>query len=176
MAYEDEAPRTSFARKRARFLLQKFGITKPWVDPEVILTGLGYACISVPTFPEYVDALLITSPDGKKLAGFNAKHHPHRQRFSLAHELGHFQLGHTLNYYGPQVTIYNPPTRSAYERVENHLEQEANAFAGELLVPFEMLKVQFKKTRDPNELSRIFYVSTAVVSVAITHYERFLYK
>jgi hypothetical protein len=50
----------------------------------------------------------------------------------------------------------------------------SDLFAGELLVPLEMLKLHLQKGIP--ELSRIFLVSEQVVSIAISRHMKALYK
>jgi len=60
--------------------------------------------------------------------GYNSKHNKHRQRFTVAHEIGHLLLGHTSNNFILDFYSRNPE------------EIEANQFAAELLMPLAMLK------------------------------------
>jgi len=170
-----EKARIGYARQMARKVLSDTKNSELPVDLEVILEKKGYEYIEVDTFLDSVDALILKW-DGVYYAAVNAKHHPHRQRFSLAHEFGHILLNHSPSYYNPGITLDNPPTSKRHTSAEAMFETEANAFAGELLVPFEMLKKEFKKTTDLSELSRRFYVSSAVMTIAISNNMQQLYK
>jgi Zn-dependent peptidase ImmA (M78 family) len=75
-----------------------------------------------------------------------------RQRFSVAHELGHHFLG----------------TRHGDGKTA---EQEADAFAGELLVPGPMLREVMATTTDTAELRRKFAVSGQVLRIAAEHHK-----
>jgi Zn-dependent peptidase ImmA (M78 family) len=77
-----------------------------------------------------------------------------RQRFSVAHELGHHFLG----------------TKHGDGRLA---EQEANAFAGELLVPGQMLRSAIEQTADTRELAMLFKVSRQVLEIAAEHHKLF---
>lgn len=82
--------------------------------------------------------------------GINSNHHIHRQRFTLAHELGHCCLGHKNR----KFTEYAIP--SGQER--SSLETEANEFAAEFLMPlFELKKVH--KTMSIDDMCKYFNVS-----------------
>jgi Zn-dependent peptidase ImmA (M78 family) len=75
---------------------------------------------------------------GKTIIGANRSHHPHRQRFTIAHELGHFLLheGQTV-YLDEKLTVnLRSPESSKGEDVD---EREANLFAAELLMPAAFL-------------------------------------
>jgi Zn-dependent peptidase ImmA (M78 family) len=173
--YEMEKARVGYARQMARKVLGDAKISGLPVDLKIILEKKGYEYIEVDTFLDSVDALILKS-DGIYYAAVNAKHHPHRQRFSLAHEFGHILLNHNPSYYNPGISLDNPPASKNHTSTEAMFETEANSFAGELLVPLEMLKKEFKKTTDIGELSKMFYVSTAVMSIAISNNLQQLYK
>lgn len=171
-----EKSRIGYARKMARKVLKDCRITGPPVDLKVILAKKGYGYVEVDNFPDKVDAFFLKNEnDGKTYAAVNANHHPHRQRFSLAHELGHILLNHDLNYYQAYVTIDEPPTEKTHTATEAAFEAEANNFAGELLVPLAMLKEEFKKTNDLKQLSKIFLVSQHVASISIKSHMASLY-
>lgn len=71
-------------------------------------------------------------------AGINSLHHENRQRFTLAHEIGHFLL-----HKGEEVIVdrgFRVNLRDAEaSKAENPEEIEANYFAAELLMPENML-------------------------------------
>ena len=172
-----ERARKGYARKMARNVLKDCGITELPVDLKKILDQKGYKYIEVDTFLDNIDAIFLKNEnDGKIFACVNASHHLHRQRFSLAHEFGHILLNHDLNYYRSYITIDNPPTTKTHTATEAAFETEANNFAGELLVPLEMLKREFKKTNEIKELSKKFLVSQQVVGIAISTHMQSLYK
>lgn len=172
-----EKARKGYARQMARKILKDYKITEPPVDLKVVLKKKGYEYIEVDNFLDKVDALFLKNEnDGKTYAAVNSNHHPHRQRFSLAHELGHILLNHDLNYYRPYISIDEPPTEKTHTDAEAAFETEANNFAGELLVPLAMLKVEFKKTNELQQLSKKFWVSQEVMSIAISAHLTSLYK
>lgn len=169
-----EKARIGFAREIARKLLKDNGIKRPPVDLKTILNKKGYTYLEMDNFMDNIDAIFLNKDD-RIYAAVNAKHHIHRQRFSLAHELGHILLRHNLMYYESLVSLDNPPTEKLHTPTESSFEVEANAFAGELLVPLDMLKMEFKKTKDLQEISRIFVVSKEVIGIAISNHMNSLY-
>ncbi len=67
--------------------------------------------------------------NGQAIATINKADTQARQRFTLAHEIGHFVLGH-----GSQTD----KTETLYRNTQGYqplVEQEANAFAAELIMP-----------------------------------------
>jgi Zn-dependent peptidase ImmA (M78 family) len=87
-----------------------------------------------------------------KVIEVNADNPVVRQRFSVAHELGHHFL-HTRHGDGQLA------------------EQEANAFAGELLVSGQMLRSSMEQTTDTRELARLFKVSRQALEIAAQHHK-----
>jgi len=99
---------------------------------------------------------------GKKAIGINKNHHLFRQRFSLAHELGHYFLDH------PDVEEEIPDEENSL--LFKIYENEADEFAGELLVPKDLLKRIFKDTPDIDSLKTKFQVSQHVIIIQISKY------
>jgi Zn-dependent peptidase ImmA (M78 family) len=73
-----------------------------------------------------IAGVLLRRPGGDRFVGVNADHHTVRQRFTLAHELGHLHMGHQA-----RVDLASDVfgTGSSPEEVE------ANYFAAEFLAP-----------------------------------------
>lgn len=87
--------------------------------------------------------------DAKKktaIIGVNRSHHRNRQRFTIAHEIGHFLLheGKPVHFDGRRIgaTINHRDTESA--KGEDEDEREANLFAAELLMPAMFLTRDLK--------------------------------
>jgi len=90
--------------------------------------------------------------------GVNENHHPVRRRFSVAHELGHFLLGHKL---GSEIVDdgFDKPLP---------IEQEANAFAAALLMPADLLKKSVAKVGlNLDELSKTYEVSKQAMTIRL---------
>lgn len=163
--------RTAFVRQMAKKILRESGITAPPVDLLQILRHNGIKYEEVDDFPDTVDALIIE--DGTTIyAAVNAQQHFHRQRFSLAHELGHYFL-HRDNTFGDPITIDSPAEADDFG-TKSPMETEADNFAGELLVPLEMLKLHVGKSIP--ELSKVFRVSEQAMGVAVSKNMNALYK
>lgn len=79
--------------------------------------------------------------DGLSIIGINALHHPNRQRFSAAHELGHHVLHSEVIKQavhvdkGHRVLLRDDLSSQGVDA----LEIEANAFASELLMPRDLV-------------------------------------
>lgn len=92
------------------------------------------------------DAMYIHGPNGPAII-INDSKRVNRKRFSLAHELGHYILGH-----GP-VSFFSETRRNRH-RIQ---EVQANQFAAELLMPRPVLIRQ--KLVSPSEISKRCCVS-----------------
>lgn len=102
---------------------------------------------------------------GKKIILYRRSDGVKRQRFTIAHELGHHVLGHTVN--GRQF-------RDEAYSTGNKLETDANNFAAELLVPLTYLKHAIAKhgANSIEELAEIFFVSDSVMAIRLEHLNR----
>jgi Zn-dependent peptidase ImmA (M78 family) len=156
---EDQA-RIGFPREMARKVLKKYAVIQPGTPLEEIAKGEGLE-ILYRRWPNSVGALLLRK---KRIIGVNSNHHPHRQRFSIAHELGHYFLNHRLDDYEKNITLDTPPAGDDFSRIQN---READEFASELLVPLVIIKVSYKKIKDGRALADIFNVSREVMFIAL---------
>jgi Zn-dependent peptidase ImmA (M78 family) len=113
-----------------------------------------------------LSGLLIRQPGQVPVVGVNTAHHPRRQRFTVAHELGHYRLRHkgeVIVDSGIRVNMRDANSRNA----SAHEEREANAFAAALLMPAELLQRHLRElvarnvsqTRIVTDLARHFDVS-----------------
>src|SRR5262249_28678245 len=77
----------------------------------------------------------------RSVIGANKAHHPHRQRFTIAHELGHFLLhrGQTVHLDETQQAFTVNLRDAESAKGEDSEEREANLFAAELLMPAKFL-------------------------------------
>jgi len=158
--------RTKHVKEMAKKVLMECGITEPPVDLKRIVEVKGFVYMEVDTFPDNVSALFIAK-DGKNYALVNARHHPNRRRFSLAHELGHIILRHNVEDLEEVSTMDTPPeSRDSIPR--DAREKEANMFANALLMPLEMLKKEHaKKGADIESLANTFSVSQEAMTIAV---------
>jgi Zn-dependent peptidase ImmA (M78 family) len=103
----------------------------------------------------------------------NKDHAPHRQRFSIAHELGHFQLHHRMGIIHVDKKSYYRDSKSA-EGLDD-IEIAANKFAAELLMPEAMVRSELEKHDDfidmdedmVFEMAKKFNVSTTAMGFRI---------
>lgn len=80
---------------------------------------------------------MLLRKDGKIIIGVNSSHHSNRQRFTIAHELGHLQYHEGEMHVDRKLQINRRDANSSLAIDPDEIE--ANRFAAEILVPFRML-------------------------------------
>lgn len=96
----------------------------------------------------------------------NAADAPRRQTFTIAHELGHWVLHRPLLDAHPELYRVLRRDRPIQVKPPSPLEQEANGFAGRLLVPRPLLDRYWLRAivrPSASTLARIFAVSEDVI-------------
>ena len=123
--------------ERAIDLLKGYRILKPPVDVEAIARKEGARVVFQDLEP-HVSAVLVQK-DKTATIGVNALHHPNRQRFSVAHELGHY-LMHADR---PTVFVDEMLVHFRADATSEPADQRAgepNAIAAAHLMPADWLK------------------------------------
>jgi Zn-dependent peptidase ImmA (M78 family) len=148
----------SRAEIEAARVIQKNFITSPPISLEDIAEGEGLN-IAVTEFEESEISGFIDFE--KKLILVNKYDSTSRQRFTIAHELGHWILHQKeLQNNRDLVVLY----RRSIDNETDPLEQEANFFAANLLVPISFLQKISDSSMTNKRLSNIFKVSEAVIA------------
>lgn len=146
-------------------IIEKTKISKVPVDIETI-------CLNYDISLEPLDAddtlsgFFLVNDNRKKIIGYNKTHSENRVRFTIAHELGHFQLHckKDKNFFIDKSSKFFRNELSSSGILKQ--EREANAFAAALLMPINILEKELDKIDnkgDSNEiiskLSKKFKVS-----------------
>jgi Zn-dependent peptidase ImmA (M78 family)/transcriptional regulator with XRE-family HTH domain len=151
--------RASQPAAAAREVRKRTGQTRIPVNVTAIARGAGAGLFYSP-LPDALSAFLLRA-DERAVIGVNANQHPFRQRFSAAHELGHFVLNHAdgavFDYAFPTTAEGEPP---GYDPQN---ERDANQFAAELLMPEENL-VGDARSLSLARLARRYEVSQEAMS------------
>jgi Zn-dependent peptidase ImmA (M78 family) len=159
------------AEHAAERLLAEHSVTSPPVDPESLAKAEGI--VVVRRRFEDADVSGILYRDGNHhVIGVNSAHPLVRQRFTIAHELGHRALhpGRELILDVPVRVNLRDKTSSMASDLE---EIEANAFAASLLMPEQMIRDQLgqlppARRREPDTtadaLAKVFKVSTPALN------------
>jgi Zn-dependent peptidase ImmA (M78 family) len=118
--------------------------------------------------------------DGRGVIGVNASDAPVRQRFTIAHECGHYELHKERmpvfidkQFLRPMLAVFRDGKSSSGE---DRLEREANAFAASLLMPEHLVLEEVSRLRldveddaAVDELARRFEVSRQAMSFRLAN-------
>lgn len=130
------------ARRRAEELYRKLGADEVPVDVEAIADRLGVPVIYDDLGSPEISGLLISNDDGACIIIQKADH-PNRQRFSVAHEIGHLVLEDQFEE-GEHVHVdrgnYISRRDARSSEGVDPKEMEANGFASSLLMPEEAVR------------------------------------
>lgn len=140
------------------------------VDVEALSAAIGVDVHYAFLHPEISGMLERLNENGDYRITINAADPLTRQRFTLAHELGHYMLHRPLvgagvdddrAYRSTQSGLYHNTLIGPKE------ETEANRFAANVLMPYDMIeRVQEERNiREPSEIARIFGVSRHAMSI-----------
>lgn len=128
---------------------------------------------------ENVSGVLVIS-EGQGIIGYNPSEAKVRQRFTIAHELGHYELhrGQKDLFIDKKFIVEFRNRRSSTGEIKK--EQEANAFAAAILMPDKLLLKEIKNHNyDLNDedsmrdLARIFNVSISAITFRIANLNLF---
>jgi len=172
---DDRRANPQMARRRAREVLAEAGLSKAPIPVERLIKKLNIVLRHEALDDDLSGMAYIN--DGLSMIGINAIHHPNRQRFSAAHELGHHILHAAeitgsvhVDKGGPRVLLRDDTSSMGVDR----LEIEANAFASELLIPKELLIVEMggmpvdvEDDAQVEALAKKFKVSTTAMRVRL---------
>lgn len=116
-----------------------------------------------------VSGLIKKLPSGQFEIEVNATHPETRQRFTIAHEIGHYVLHRSLMGDG---NVDDCAYRSDGSFVNNTIgpfeETEANKFAANLLMPMEQInKLRESGITDPSKLAQKLNVSEAAIKIRL---------
>lgn len=139
-------------------------IVEPPVNIRDVARRAGVRVLDFDLPPEHSGMLI--RKNGRTVIVVNGAHHPRRQRFSIAHELGH-------------LCIHGDSGKEVFHRHELHRpntdpESQANYFAAEVLMPKQLvseaaasLNVDMLTDRSVLRLARMFDVSIAAMTIRL---------
>lgn len=132
-------PQNADPSTAAQELLSRLGILQAPTPVEKIAKALD-AVVRFSPFDMELSGM-IHIKDGVIIIGVNSLHHPNRQRFTIAHELGHLALHRDMITSNVHVDKNFPGLmRDAVSATgTERIEIEANQFASELLMPRSMI-------------------------------------
>ncbi|MFZ4807588.1 MAG: ImmA/IrrE family metallo-endopeptidase [Hyphomicrobiaceae bacterium] len=164
---------TKTAGTAAAAILKAFRVTAPPVLVDEIIAAKRIALRFTPLAPDLSG--MIFQKDGEPVIVVNSTHPPNRQRFTMAHELGHHELhlpaiGSSVHVDKKFAMARDLMSASGLDRQEI----EANRFAAELLVPRTFLSrelqgrvVDIEDEELVADLARLFRVSRQMMAIRI---------
>ena len=154
----EKIPNYRRAENEALGLLKKHGVEAPPVSLETLAHGEGLSVWRA----EFEDETVSGVVDLEKKKILVNKFDPQgRQRFTIAHELGHWILHQSELENNPDLVIFYRKTLE--EKETDPLEQEANCFAANLLVPAFMVDGLLSSSISNKIIADIFKVSESVI-------------
>lgn len=167
-------------RALAHNVLQRHRLSSAPVDLHALTQQEGIL-LTKADLGQDVAGLLTWTRSGQPMVCLNSQHDDprdpqrlsKRQRFTLAHELGHYFLGHRgAVFYDEQTTVI-----FRREGVSNPQEAAANAFAAELLMPEPLLRAEVEDLLDSRgwldddavgDLARDYDVSVQAMTIRLS--------
>jgi transcriptional regulator with XRE-family HTH domain len=116
-------------------------------------------------FGGMVDGLVVQLGDGPAVGLDNAHTNPHRRRFTLAHELGHYLLRHSSSF---QVDFAEDGSTGDAPGYNWQHERAANEFAANLLMPADLVRRSAERNQDITKLATMFDVSRQAMAFRLT--------
>ena len=172
--------RTQYIELEARNVLLRASINGIPIDLSKVASSLNVN-VHYDSLENNVSGVLVVKGQ-ERHAIINADHHPNRQRFSLAHELGHLMLHNSEGdrlFVDTNMRVYQRVGSSndeAYNQPESttnpYEEREANRFASALLMPHDLVqreavKMDLSEETDIAFLGRTFGVSDQAMSIRL---------
>jgi Zn-dependent peptidase ImmA (M78 family)/transcriptional regulator with XRE-family HTH domain len=153
-------------RDTAEGLLAAAGITDPPIPVEKLAAGCGVQILPW-KFPN-IDGLVVELDTGAVI-WVNRQQAETRQRFTLAHELGHHLLRHPDQFHVDFGGELSPGATGERPGYDWRAERAANDFAANLLMPASIVRREFSDTGNVKALALRFNVSPAAMGFRLTN-------
>ena len=143
-------------------LLNLLNIRRPPVPVDKLTKKLKLLLYSLPGDHE-ISGAIIRKTGQRVIIAVNPAHHINRQRFTIAHELGHYFLHEGLEEHVDEnfrVAWRNADSSKAI----NWIEIEANRFAAELLMPTRFLELDLNSLENIDKRTVALLATKYIVS------------
>lgn len=131
------------------------------IDLQTMATRLGIAVTAPRNLPSDVSGSIRRQGDGY-LIEINGNDAPRRQRFTLAHEIGHYLLHRDMLDGGIE------DDRMYRSRLSDQVERQANRLAGQILMPPGLVMTAWRAgARDISRLADTFDVSEKAMEIRL---------
>lgn len=164
---------TESIRKEALQLLKQHRVKNPPVPVDKIAESLG-ATVRYSPYEGELAGMLVRAK-GQIIIGVNSLHHPNRQRFTIAHECGHFLFHKSEEIHVDRTFRVNRRDQISSQAIDPD-EIEANRFAAELLMPFDMIMadihesgIDVENEQELKELALKYQVSVQALTHRVTN-------
>jgi len=164
MAVITPAQRAAIAAARQARQELGWGTEAPFTDILTLIEGPGEVPVTIAMLPEGLAGALLVERT-RPFILLSGRDHPVRQRFTLAHEYGHYRLGHGEVIDGPE---------SLTSRATHPDEVQANYFASEFLAPVPAVTAWMEARGEPDvdlgvvvELAAAFGVSAQAARIRL---------
>lgn len=135
--------------EKTKNILHNLGVSKAPVPVETIIHDLGIAMAYAPD--DTYSGMLLRKADSTTVMGLNNSEPFRRQRFTMAHELGHYFLDPNKKAFVDEKFSVDHRNNKA-GKSENKKERDANAFAAALLMPEYLLAKDFNKIHNEKKV------------------------
>lgn len=155
-------------------ILRELNIITPPINIEHIAKSRGLTVLPYPLGDDVSGLLSIEN--GVGTIGYKESESPLRVRFTIAHELGHYELHRDKSdlFVDKQFIYRSLDSNNTAEK--KIMEQEANYFASAILIPTNLLRAEIEKTNFDlatenaiEDLASTFDVSTTAMSIRISN-------
>ncbi|MFH1976320.1 MAG: ImmA/IrrE family metallo-endopeptidase [Pseudomonadota bacterium] len=161
-------PNYAFAQSMAKKVLKDYKLSEVPTDLSVIFKNLGLKYIELNDADD-IDGAIMEIKGKPAIAVLNKSRPLQRQRFTLAHELGHIFLKHTIRDVYDSEEIRDNSDK-LIDNAKPPQETEADTFASELLVPYEQLKKYTADMSNIDKLAGTFLVSRQAITLAVMNF------
>jgi Zn-dependent peptidase ImmA (M78 family) len=170
----EQKARFSVAAKSAHALIGKAKINAAPVPVLALARDVAGVVVRFEPFAGDVSGMFFRSPGETPIIGVNSLESPERQRFTIAHELGHLFLHEDeAVHVDKRFTLAFRDGRA--KTAEDVREIEANHFAAELLVPHAFLvrdlrehRVDIESDDEVAALARKYEVSAQMMTIRLS--------
>lgn len=148
--------------EEAEKLLRRLELFSVPVNPVTVAERLKIGVYSAGFHDQAIDGIL-RQEDSQYRIYVNSLHNITRQRYAIAHEIGHFALHREIvdAFVDPEINMFlATQVATASERDDSGVrETQANIFAAALLMPAELVIREFRSLPIINKLAQRFEVS-----------------
>jgi len=137
--------------RRAADLLAESGVLAVPVPVEQIAVAKGIQIIK--SAADWSESGFLLRDNGRVIIGINARNSPKRQRFTIAHELGHWLMHDGKPLIVDQSVMINKRDDVSSQATDSQ-EIQANQFAADLLMPKEFIMDELRRQMNPGIGSR----------------------